>query len=304
MSSSPDIYQYLLVKALNEASDGITIADAQHGGLPLVYANQGFERLTGFAASEVVGKNYSVILQGADTKQPEIAVIRNAIAKEESCIVTLRNYRKDGSMFWNKLSISPVRDAAGKLTHFIGIQKDVTDGVLLEQQVNDLTNSDALVGLGNRKHFDLRFGDLLTVAQRIHSGISVLMIDLDHFKKFNERYGESAGDECMRAIANCIKKLFVRTSDCMARYNDKEFAVVSFSTGIETLRRHADKLCENVRALKIPHEASQHGMVTVSIGGVHRLPNRDSKEEMFMEQAGKQLLAAKISGRNCACITG
>lgn len=304
MSSSAEIYQNLLLKALNEASDGITIADAQHHSFPLIYANHGFEKMTGFTASEVIGKNYRVIVQGADTKQPEIALIRTAISKGEGCDVTLRNYRKDGTMFWNKLSISPVHDAAGKLTHFIGIQKDVTDGVLLEQQVNNLTGTDALVGLSNRKHFDLRFGDLLTVAQRIHSGMSVLMIDLDHFKKFNQRYGQSAGDECLRTVGNCIKKLFVRTSDCMARYSDKEFAIVSFSTGAAALRLHAQKLCDNVRALKIPHHDSPHGVVTISIGGVHRLPNRDTTEEMFMEQAGKELLAAKSGGRNCVRVIG
>jgi diguanylate cyclase (GGDEF)-like protein/PAS domain S-box-containing protein len=299
-----DIPIELFAKTINESRDGITIADAQHRGFPLIYANQGFEKLTGLTSEEVIGKNYRVILQGAATKQPEIAVIRTAISKGEACAVTLRNYRKDGSMFWNELSISPVHDAAGKLTHFIGVQKDVSDKILLQQQLETLSNTDALVGLSNRNYFNIRFADMLVVAQRIHSGMSVLMIDLDYFKQFNERYGQSAGDECLRKVGNCIKKLFVRTSDCVARYDGEEFAVVSFSTGLETLRRHAHRLCEQIRALSIPHGDSPLGVVTASIGGIHRLPNREATQEMFVELARQQLLAAKSSGRNCVRIAG
>ena len=304
MNPIADIPVELFAKTVNESRDGITIADAQHRNFPLIYANQGFERLTGFTADEVIGKNYRVILQGADNRQPEVAAIRTAIAKGEGCVVTLRNHRKDGSMFWNELSISPVRDAAGKLTHFIGIQKDVSGRVLLEQQLTDLTNTDALTGISNRRYFDQRFADLLVVAKRIHSGMSVLMIDLDHFKQFNERYGHSAGDECLRMVGGCIAKTFIRTSDGVARYGGEEFAVVSFSTSIESLRSHAQKLCQQVRALNIPHGDSPHEVVTISIGGIHRLPNRDATKEMFVELASKQLFVAKNSGRNCVHILG
>jgi diguanylate cyclase (GGDEF)-like protein/PAS domain S-box-containing protein len=299
-----DIPFELFAKAISESRDGVTIADAQSRSFPLIYANHGFEKLTGLTPDEVIGKNYRVILQGAATKQPEIAVIRTAISRGEGCVVTLRNYHKDGSMFWNEVSISPVHDAAGKLTHFIGVQKDVTDKIQLEQQLETLTNTDALVGLSNRNYFNIRFADMLVVAQRIHSGMSVLMIDLDYFQQFNERYGQTVGDECLRKVGNCIKKLFVRTSDCVARYGGEEFAVVSFSTGIETLRRHSHRLCEQIRALGIPHGDSPFGVVTVSIGGIHRLPNRDATQEMFVELASQQMLAAKSSGRNCVRVTG
>ena len=124
------------------------------------------------------------------------------------------------------------------------------------------------------------------------------MIDLDHFKQFNERYGQSAGDECLRMVGGCIAKSFIRTSDCVARYGGEEFAVVSFSSGIEALRHHAQKLCEQVRALNIPHSDSPHGVVTISIGGIHRLPNRDTTEELLIEQAEQELHSAKRGGRD------
>jgi len=303
MNSNAEIYQDLLVKAVSEAREGITIADAQQQDFPLIYVNEGFERLTGYSSGEVMDKNYR-ILQGTDTDQPEIAVMLAAIAKGEGCVVTLRNYRKDGSMFWSELNISPMHNAQGTLTHFIGILKDMAARGQIGQQPETSIYTDPLIGMGNRRHFDERFADLLHVAQRIHTGISVLMIDLDHFKLFNEHYGHSAGDECLRMVGDCIAKSFIRTSDCVARYGGEEFAIVSFSTGIEALRDHAQKLCEQVRALNIPHGDSPHGVVTISIGGIHRLPNRDTTEELLVELANQELLSAKHSGRDRVHIIG
>lgn len=303
MSSSAETYQDLLVKTVSQAREGVTIADAQQQDFPLIYVNEGFERLTGYTSDEVIGKSYS-ILQGTDTGQPGIAVMLAAIAKGEGCVVTLRNYHKDGSMFWGELNIAPMHDVQGTLTHFIGILKDVAARSQIGQQPETSTYTDSLIGMGNRRHFDERFADLMHVAQRIHSGISVLMIDLDHFKLFNERYGHSAGDECLRMVGDCIAKSFMRTSDCVARYGGEEFAVVSFSTGIEALRYHAQKLCEQVRTLNIPHGDSPHGVVTISIGGIHRLPNRDTTEELLIDLANQELLSAKHGGRDCVHITG
>lgn len=298
-----DISQELLVKALNESRDGITIIDAKQPGFPLVYVNQGFEKLTGYAAAEVLGEDYHM-LQGKDTDHPEIAVVRAAVAKGQGCVVTFRNYRKDGTMFWNQLSLSPVRNSDGVLTHFIGIQKDATDRVQLEQQLNDLIYMDPLVGIANRRRFEERFKDLLHVARRIHSGMSLLMIDLDYFKQYNQRYGQAAGDECLRRVGESIAKSFTRASDCVARYAGGELAVVSLSFGAAALRQHAEKLCEQVRQLGIPNEDSPQGVVTISIGGVHSMPTRDTTEEMLLGLVSSKLQAAKRAGRNNAMVIG
>ena len=317
MDPITEISRDLLVHAIDQSHDGITISDAKKRGFPLIYANKGFEKLTGYTSDEIIGNDYH-ILQGTDTMQPELDVIRAAVAKQESCVVTLRNYRKDGSMFWNELSISPVHYTDGQLTHYIGIQKDVTARILLEQhlhqsnldlqtlnrQLNTLVYTDHLVGLSNRRHFDEQFVNLLSTAQRTHSELSVLMIDFDHFKQFNERYGRAAGDECMRMVGDCIAKSFVRTSDCTARYDGNEFAVVSLAANITDLRHHAEKLCEQVRALNIPNSDSSHGVVTISIGGIHRLPDRESSEAAIIKEADHELFSAKRSGGNRAHIAG
>ena len=112
-------------RALDAAAEGITIADARLPDQPLIYVNDGFERLTGYRREEILGSNCR-FLQGPNPQKETIDEIRRALAEERECMVEIRNYRKDGTPFWNRLSITPVRDSAGTVTHFIGVQSDVT----------------------------------------------------------------------------------------------------------------------------------------------------------------------------------
>ncbi len=112
-------------RALAAAAEGITIADARLPDLPLIYANSGFEKLTGYPAESVIGKNCR-FLQGPGTDPAAAEEIRSALREERDCVVEILNYRKDGIAFWNRLSITPVRDDKQRLTHFIGVQSDVT----------------------------------------------------------------------------------------------------------------------------------------------------------------------------------
>lgn len=112
-------------RALASAAEGITISDVSKPDNPLIYANKGFEILTGYSAKTVVGRNCR-FLQGPLTNPQTIEQIRQAIKAEKPCTVEILNYRKDGSTFWNRLSITPVRDISGKTSNFIGVQSDIT----------------------------------------------------------------------------------------------------------------------------------------------------------------------------------
>ena len=112
-------------RALAVAAEGITIADARVPGRPLIYVNDGFVRLTGYRAEDVLGKNCN-FLQGEDVDQDTVEVMRQAMTEGRDCTVEILNRRKDGTQFWNRLSITPVRDDGGEVTHYIGIQSDVT----------------------------------------------------------------------------------------------------------------------------------------------------------------------------------
>jgi PAS domain S-box-containing protein len=111
--------------ALDAAAEGITISDPSQPDNPIIYANGGFERMTGYDARQVVGRNCR-FLQGSDTDAEAVAQIRRAVEQRREVTVELLNYRKTGEPFWNRLSIRPLRDTSGEVSHFIGIQSDVT----------------------------------------------------------------------------------------------------------------------------------------------------------------------------------
>jgi PAS domain S-box-containing protein len=132
---------------------GLLIVDAQQPDMPIIFCNTGFEEMTGYSSDEVLGRNCR-FLQGDDLKQDAISVMRDAIRRGDECFVTLRNYRKDGTLFWNEVSISPIRDSEDKVTHFVSIQNDVTthQRLLAEQQrwyqvLDALSNGTSLDGL-------------------------------------------------------------------------------------------------------------------------------------------------------------
>ncbi len=135
----------LYKSAMDVSTHGILIAAAEKD-LPICYVNPAFERITGYSAEESIGRNCR-FLQGADTAQPQMETIREALSQGQSCTVELRNYRKNGTMFWNSVSIAPVLDETGRTTHFIGVQKDITDvKTLLQESIRSNALYRALMG--------------------------------------------------------------------------------------------------------------------------------------------------------------
>ena len=123
---TPSSILSLLEKAANSSSEGITISTMSEEDRPLIYVNQGFERLTGYTVKDVLGKNCR-FLQGPDTEQEPVDQLRKAIKLGAECSVELLNYKKDGTPFWNRLSITPLKDDEGTVTHYVGIQSDITE---------------------------------------------------------------------------------------------------------------------------------------------------------------------------------
>ncbi|MFP4251839.1 MAG: PAS domain-containing protein [Guyparkeria sp.] len=123
----------LLKKAVNASTDGIVIAEQEGSDNILIYANQAFEELTGYLEDEILYQDCR-FLQAGDRDQAPLAEVRDAIRRGEATRVVLRNYRKDGSLFWNELSITPVFNEDDHLTYFIGIQRDVTELVRMREE--------------------------------------------------------------------------------------------------------------------------------------------------------------------------
>ncbi len=127
---------FLRERAIESAAIGLVVTDPTQPDNPIVYCNHAFEQITGFAASEAIGRNCR-FLQQDDRNQPAIDLLRTAVREGRECHAVLRNYRKDGKPFWNDLTITPVRDDSGRLTHFIGVSWDVSDRVIAEEQTRE-----------------------------------------------------------------------------------------------------------------------------------------------------------------------
>ncbi len=125
-------------------TNGISVANAQLPDMPLMYVNPSFELMTGYSLEEVEGKNCR-FLQGSDMDQPGLTLIREAISQGRQTVAILRNHRKDGSPFWNELTLSPIRNREGELTHFVGIQMDVTERIEFESALRE---SEKLAAVG------------------------------------------------------------------------------------------------------------------------------------------------------------
>ncbi len=184
----------MLDRAVQAGSQGILITNPLLADNPIVYASPGFERLSGYAAEEVFGKNCR-LMQGQDTDPAAVALLAEAIAEGRTVSIELLNYRKDGTPFWNHLAISPVKDADGKVTNFVGVQTDVTERRKLESQFLQAQKMEAVGRLAGGIAHD--FNNILSVIL----SYSELII------------GDMKPDDAVRADIEEIKRAGVRATD-------------------------------------------------------------------------------------------
>ncbi len=137
VEKDPGLIPHVLAKILDSCLNGVTLADPDLEDLPLVYANKAFEDITGYTQEETIGKNCR-FLQGSDRDQAEVAKLREAIKNEQPVEVTLRNYRKNGELFYNHLKMMPLFDSNGNLLYFLGVQYDATQQVKADEEIKHL----------------------------------------------------------------------------------------------------------------------------------------------------------------------
>ncbi|MFZ2807468.1 MAG: diguanylate cyclase [Desulfosalsimonadaceae bacterium] len=167
--------------------------------------------------------------------------------------------------------------------------------VLLER----LSNSDGLTGIPNRRYFDYMFKKLLASGTRLAIPISLLLMDIDNFKLYNDTYGHLAGDDCLKLISGAIHDTIKRESDFIARYGGEEFVIVLFGVEAKMAAELAENIREHIFGLQIPHSASSvSDWVTVSIGVVSCIPEPSISPEKMIDRADKALYAAKSHGKN------
>ena len=169
------------------------------------------------------------------------------------------------------------------------------------QELKRLSASDGLTGIANRRLFDETMSREWRRARRSSTGISLMMCDVDYFKRFNDTYGHQAGDDCLRQVASTIAKHMERPSDLAARYGGEEFAVILPDSTIGGALFVAEKIRHGIHGLNIPHSGSPHGRVTLSIGIARATPNELDPPEDLIKAADKALYQAKDDGRDLVC---
>lgn len=305
----------IFMQAVMQSNDGITISDVSQPDNPLVFVNKAFEEMTGYTSEEAINRNCRY-LQGNQKNQRNVEVIREAIKNAKSCVVTLKNYRKDGSLFWNELSTSPVFDTQGKLTNFIGIQKDITarverDQILLRERkslheakakLENLVIIDSLTGIYNRRHFETQLNESWQFLANTQHNLILMMIDIDYFKRYNDTYGHLAGDEALKEVALALNASMRRDTDFTARYGGEEFVVLAVDMTVQQAIDMGQTLCANIRNLNIPHQGSPHEYVTISLGIANFKPISSSNPSLLLQNADEALYQSKANGRNRATI--
>jgi diguanylate cyclase (GGDEF)-like protein/PAS domain S-box-containing protein len=284
----------LFARALEASVNSIAIVDASQPSLPLIYVNPAFTDITGYSAEEALGRNPS-FLQGDDRAQPELEDIRRAIREKRDGQAVLRNYRKDGSLLWNELSVSPVWDEAGTVTHFIGVARDITRHKGYEAELERLSNFDTLTSLPNRSLLRDRLAQAIVHARRDAGIMAVAVIDLDRFKAINDSLGHHVGDLMLQEVARRLSGC-AREGDTVARQDGDEFVIV-----MAELAKEEDALvvAEKLQAVfASPIRCDTHELFITASLGIAMYPRDGTDAESILKHGDLALHRAKEKGHN------
>jgi diguanylate cyclase (GGDEF)-like protein/PAS domain S-box-containing protein len=287
--------------ALDVAPDGVVITESG-GDRVVVYANPAFCRLTGFELSELIGKNLRM-LQRDDRDQPELDTLRESLRHDEGARALLRNSRKDGTVFVNEMTIHPLKNADGKVTHFIGYHREggSRSKGTGESGIRGLPNwvrEDRLTGLASRYYFeDVLKRDFL-LAQRDKTEIALLLFDIDQLGPYNEIFDRAGGDAVVKRVARAVAASFRRGTDIVGRWEGASIIALMHGTQADHVIQHATTVAHRVREQQIHHPRSQQKFVTVSGGVAIHTARAEDSAERFLKAAQAAVARAKEQGRN------
>ena len=287
----------VLERSIEASSNAVIITDATQPEHPVIYVNPAFTRITGYRADQVLGYSGS-FLEGPETDPKQAARIQASLDQGQELALTLRNYRFDGTPFWNQLFISPVRDVKGRATHFVGIMNDITERKDQEARLAYHASHDVLTGLPNRALLNDRLQQGLALARRHGHVLAVLFIDLDEFKPINDTLGHEIGDQLLISVTRCLSR-GLRPSDTLARLGGDEFVLVlpdlhESSEASEVASRVLHELVAPHRVGLVTSCTSQRASVSPSDDASGT--TRDEQNGELIQQADMAMYEAKQRG--------
>lgn len=284
-----------LTVAIEQSPSVIIITNPQ---AEIEYVNEAFVRSTGYAFEEVKGKNPR-LLQSGQTPVETYTELWETLKAGKTWRGEFINRRKDGEIYWEFAVIAPIYNVDGNVTHYVGVKEDITARKAAEAKLEQLTVTDPLTGLLNRRGFFQDAEKIYTCSLKPPYELVVLMIDIDHFKNVNDQYGHRAGDAVLCELAARIRD-GLRPTDLIARYGGEEFVALLPRTSHEALEQIASRLNAAVR--EQPVECGGRKIsVTISIGGAVLTTASRSLDEL-LTQADQAMYQAKDRGRDCTVI--
>jgi diguanylate cyclase (GGDEF)-like protein len=239
--------------------------------------------------------------------------LREAIRLGETCRVLMRNYRKDGTLFWNDMTVLPLKEPDGRVTHLAAYYRDAGDRLRLDpklprdslsgahQPTAIAVRDDRLTGLYTLAYLQELLKRDWAIAQREQRSIAVFAIDIDALDIYNTTFGRAAGDSAIRRVSHCVSGCLRRSSDVTARIEGGSLMAFAPGVDLDRARAVADTMAERVRELRIHNPRS--GVLrymSVSIGVCAVVPATDASPDAVVEKSQLQLKIAKQLGRNRA----
>jgi len=287
---------------VESSPDGVVVCDATAADCPVVYINAAFLQMTGFTAPALLGTNLRT-LQGTDRQQESRVRMKEAIERGESCRVLVRNYRPDGTLFWNEVVLQPLRDGEGKLTHWLGYSKDAGGRMKsVDRNAPGLPpwqREDRLTGLHSRAYFEELLRRDWQLAQRDSHAIALVLVDIDDLGSYNEKFEKTGGDACIRRVARVIGGSYRRAGDLVGHWEGGTFVVLTQGDAAERASEYARIVGQRVRDLLIHHpRGGAEKYVTVSAGVASLVPPRELALESLTGACRTALQRSKKQGKN------
>ena len=259
-----------------------------------LYVSPAAQNLFGIDPSELVGHNFIDGLDEANSLLVLGALARLRKGSELEKIVVTRRL-PDESMAWVETTFRQVTDGTG--TSIVAVSRDITAQKLQHSELEELARTDGLTGLSNRRAFDEAFPQLVEESKWTKKPLSLLMIDVDCFKKYNDHYGHAAGDDCLRAVAGAIRATLRGQTDFAFRYGGEELSVLLKGTDLKCALACAERVRAAIEKLSLPHALHLPGkVVTASVGVAALLDNEETED--LLKRADAALYQAKNKGRN------
>jgi diguanylate cyclase (GGDEF)-like protein/PAS domain S-box-containing protein len=256
--------------------------------------NAGAERLYGYTAAEAVGKSISVLVPpGHDDELPE--TMRRVTSSEPMENYETVRQRKDGTQVDVSLTVSAIRDRSGTVTGASTIARDISVRLRYQEQLRQLSEQDGLTGLRNRRRFERDISDQVGRAHRYGEFATLMIIDLDGFKRVNDLYGHRAGDQALKSIATALKRR-LRDNDVVARIGGDEFAVLIPYARAEDASVVADDLRRVISSCRIGVDDSSEVTLSASIG-LAQIDRDTPSDDEVMSEADRLMYREKEQGR-------